>query len=419
MDEKPNRYTLTDGQFAMFQFRFEKLCKTARKLGVEEPTFVVVDEGMRKKVPAGGALRADFLQVNSGLLPLEHFQKIEIAGAAPQVPGFEFVGKVEPSPVDGVNYVKGIPGRDDDLEKFRGIAMECEHCQLQRYRKHVFVVRDTATGSSHVVGKTCLKDFTGHSNPEAIAAFSYALSELGDCEDLDGWTSGGRWTPSFSTLSFVTMAVALTEEHGYRRGGGTRDLTVSALTGDFPFNGAKGSIPAPTITTKHEEVAVASLAWARSLATDSHANSNPYLLNLRLAVSGTLLGPKEFGLAASVAQAHARHLERAVKREAVEVEKDEAAPLPKFDGRVEITGKIISAKWKETDFGDTLKIVVKHADGWAVWGTCPNSLGRTEKDLIGENVSFVARVKASDQDEKFGFFSRPTKARLNQGPATS
>lgn len=102
------------------------------------------------------------------------------------------------------------------------------------------------------------------------------------------------------------------------------------------------------------------------------------------------------------------------KREALKVQRAaEAAaakPLPKFEGRVQITGKILTTKQVESCFGyrtqTVTKILVQHADGWKVWGSLPSGLDADK----GDTISFFAKVEPGKDDPKFGFFSRPTKA---------
>lgn len=92
-----------------------------------------------------------------------------------------------------------------------------------------------------------------------------------------------------------------------------------------------------------------------------------------------------------------------------EAQKAAAAPLPNFSGRVQVEGTILSKKGKDTRFGFVVKIVVQHVDGWKVYGTLPASLEKAEK---GDSVSFMATVKISPDDSKFGFFSRPTNGTI-------
>jgi|TARA_R110000824_G_scaffold46059_1_gene132712 hypothetical protein len=96
----------------------------------------------------------------------------------------------------------------------------------------------------------------------------------------------------------------------------------------------------------------------------------------------------------------------------------DAADVP--TGRIEIIGEVMSIK----DKGWGPKMIVKHADGWKVWGSVPTSLTITwtaymgdtrSADLdvaVGDIVRLTATVSASDNDPKFGFFKRPAKAQV-------
>ena len=97
--------------------------------------------------------------------------------------------------------------------------------------------------------------------------------------------------------------------------------------------------------------------------------------------------------------------EREAKRAA---EAEAAAPVPAFDGRAKVTGKVLTTKVVEGQFGSQIKMLVQADAGWKVWGTVPSSISPEKGDL----VSFEARVERSTDDTKFGFFSRPTKAHI-------
>lgn len=88
----------------------------------------------------------------------------------------------------------------------------------------------------------------------------------------------------------------------------------------------------------------------------------------------------------------------------------EAAPV--VTGRVEVTGKVVSTKWVD-GYGPRAravkKMVVLDDRGFRVYGTVPTAIRGVER---GERVTFTATVEASDDDETFGFFKRPTKAQL-------
>lgn len=99
-----------------------------------------------------------------------------------------------------------------------------------------------------------------------------------------------------------------------------------------------------------------------------------------------------------------REIDEKIAAHATRTPEPEAGPVP--TGRVELQGEVLSLKWKETDFGSVLKMVVLLPNGSRVWGTVPSALD-VEK---GDVVAFTATVTTSDDKPDFGFFKRPTHA---------
>lgn len=106
----------------------------------------------------------------------------------------------------------------------------------------------------------------------------------------------------------------------------------------------------------------------------------------------------------------------AARQEAYKAERaaQEAAalPVPVTDKRIVIRGKVLTVREQDSNYfynAVDLKCLVMAEDGWKVWGTLPRAFGT---DVQGRTVEFSAKVKRSDNDPKFGFFSRPTKAQL-------
>ena len=117
---------------------------------------------------------------------------------------------------------------------------------------------------------------------------------------------------------------------------------------------------------------------------------------------------------------HAERMARKAEREAAE------ALLPSepvIEGKLVITGEVLTTKLQDSDFGSTWKMLVRDDRGFKVWGTIPASLqGRIDWDdegqkVIagaerGDRVTFSATVERSRDDAQFGFFKRPTKASI-------
>lgn len=100
-----------------------------------------------------------------------------------------------------------------------------------------------------------------------------------------------------------------------------------------------------------------------------------------------------------------------VARQAQRAAEEAAAqPVPQVDGRINFEGIVLTTKEQEGYMPGTTctKVLVQHATGYKLWGTMPSALVAKRGDV----VAFSARVERSSNDEKFGFFSRPTKPRL-------
>lgn len=132
---------------------------------------------------------------------------------------------------------------------------------------------------------------------------------------------------------------------------------------------------------------------------------------------------------AALAKSVERTQEWQRQNEAERASEPDPSPVPSTDERVEVVGKIISSKTKETPYGTRFVMTVLDDRGFKVWGTQPESLEvkcpQDEGGWIqhedgefyrpadrGDRVRFTAALERSDRDESFGFFKRPTKAEV-------
>jgi hypothetical protein len=123
--------------------------------------------------------------------------------------------------------------------------------------------------------------------------------------------------------------------------------------------------------------------------------------------------------------------ERALVRDIARANRQAAEALlpvvPVVEGRIEITGMVLSTKFVENDFGGALKMLVRDDRGFRVWSTVPSAISSVDVDHTEEDgttwhnqrnldrddrVAFTATITKSDRDESFGFASRPSKARV-------
>lgn len=110
--------------------------------------------------------------------------------------------------------------------------------------------------------------------------------------------------------------------------------------------------------------------------------------------------------------------------EAIEKQEKAAMPVvieptvPAPEGRIEIEGLVISRKWRDDDYGGSMKITVKvdTPDGYfLVWCTEPAAITSERGDM----VALTATLKRSDSKDFFAFGKRPSKARITQEQAVT
>jgi hypothetical protein len=133
-------------------------------------------------------------------------------------------------------------------------------------------------------------------------------------------------------------------------------------------------------------------------------------------------------------------IERREQRAAEQQAKGEAmgdpepADVPLTSERIQIEGRLAALKVEESGYNEygVTKMLVIDDRGFRVWGTMPDALtdvlheqvvreGYSSRDCgikqalqqgMRSRVQFVAKVERSRKDRTFGFFSRPTKAKV-------
>ena len=407
-----------------FDKRIEKLRRKADRIGTRLPYWKTLAFEMRP-------IRApEYPGEPAEDIPQMRWRRVEICGIDDvRIAGCNLLARIEPSPVEGVNLIFGTPGREDeDFSDFRTASLRCDHCETKRARKRSYILEDPDSGTRHLIGRNCLATFLGSPNADSIADFSDSICRLLNSE-MDEYlreSDSIRRDDLYLDLHrFLSLTAAIVERWGFISTSkaiaddlySTKACAIDAWFGTGPFEEKPiGQIPrsVPEITAEHKAQARAAIEWIRTISSDPIITKNEYLLNLRLICEKNHVPLRKLGLIASLLTAHKRAEEKAKARSEREEKLAKAEPLPNCDKRIQIEGSIVSAQWRENDFGSTLKITVEHPAGWRVWGSAPGSFGDDSQALIGSTVRFMARVSPSDSDKSFGFFSRPTKGEITQ-----
>jgi hypothetical protein len=316
MDSQPvsQRYTVPACNLPLLNERIETLNKRARKLGVAEivvtlalayverqfavltascgENLVWIKDGQPR--PQGAASTP---AKPTGAIREWHF--VTVTGEAPRFAGWSFVATLEPIATDdggAVNLLQCVPGQVCPAE-YRNRVGECDHCQAKRKRNQTFVVRNEQ-GEHRMVGRNCLRDFLGHTDPHRLAAWAEWLAELdslGHSAEDEGF--GGGWSSGddgFNLLHVLAWTAGVISRYGWVSRSKARDDQTgrTVATADRvwhllrrPFRPTASELREweqerekcqPTDT--HQQDAEASREWARNF-TDEQIDTNNYLAN--------------------------------------------------------------------------------------------------------------------------------------------
>lgn len=355
------------------------LAKRCKRLGVPSPTVEVIRRFVNTSTDElGWSHRVPMITY------VVHGESPRLAG------GWQVVASVEHHATGNIVSVSPY-FRDTAPDGLLHAPATCDHCGHNRARKVTVVVRDEA-GAEFRVGKSCLRDFTGHDLPAVWETFT---------DDLGEWDDELPPRRHPSVFDVVVLAFAIIRAYGWASANNEHGYEPTASRVRLALS------PAP----RDERIEVTGDDYARTgLAIDwvaSTTDETGYLANLRSAVLAEATD-KHLPLIVSLARAYDRHLESEARNADRAREREAEVRTPCLTGRITVIGKVVSTDTKENDFGVRYVMTVRDDRGFTVWGTEPSSISVN----VGDRVEFTATVERSDRDECFGFYSRPSKAKV-------
>lgn len=242
---------------------------------------------------------------------------VTIDGETPKVGEYEFIASVEFTPAG--NFVDTPPGVEVPAD-YRETDDRCEHCKVNRSRKHVFVVRSVETGEFVQVGRTCLRDFLGIDDPKhIIGAFKFWRSFFGGGDDDEGFGGFGSHEHMESLQNVLAKTNALIRMFGWASiGHANADERITATVhrlwatyGIEPASQKARAILREEMKESDETLAQAVIDWVRADTT----NTSDYFHNLRIAFTDDVLyGDRRTGLAISAVASYHRAMDRELER---------------------------------------------------------------------------------------------------------
>ena len=308
---------------------------------------------------------------------------------APRLPGgWQLVAAVDC--VGAANVVRSVPGTAIDIDaKFWRNGIRCEHCNTNRRRKNGFLVADS-DGVVRMVGRQCLKDYTGHTNPAAVARWFETLTDFTGYlksteEDAGtGGLSGGRSTV-LDVVDVLSQAAALIRVDGYSKGGGTAGDFWSVK---FPFG--------REIETAREwreerrpveedfDMAHRALQWARAVEIES---ANGYMRNVGAILSNDYVDQQHVGIAVSAVHAYRREIGQVAARAARENAAAQSEHVGTVGEKVTVRAVVESVRTYDTQWGTSCLLTFVDDDG--------NTIKWFTKRFLeeGDRYEITARVK--------------------------
>ncbi len=251
-----------------------------------------------------------------------------VSGPAPKIAGWTFVATIEHT-TEGNSIRRGPALREHNLDKYRQADSVCQHCNVNRTRKDTYVlVHDD--GREMQVGRTCLRDFLGHTSPEALASWmeqwgAFCDSVPGtDDPDQDYCGGGGSFYPSlYRIVSLSCRAIAVDGFVPARFERGSTVGTVSKLY--YPGKDrveTEAKYPWDDAFQKEAEDAI---NWAAEMEVPT---GKDYLWNLQVLARLGVVTPKQMGLACSLYSAYKRQATWEQERAEREAARQAEAPKP-------------------------------------------------------------------------------------------
>jgi hypothetical protein len=253
-----------------------------------------------------------------------------ITGGRPRLDGYELLAAVEF--LAGGAVVSTVPGLDaSTVDRDTLTPGRCDHCEIDRGRVKVYLVRETATDRTLQVGTTCARDYLGMSVTPIFATIT-------PCDDdEEGWALGRGGRADAPTVIAVAAALADVRARGFVPASAfdrtpTKDTVRATLwpTGRMDDGGVS-----------HDEID-ACIADAEKIITHFAGAevSGDFEHNLQAIARSEWITEKQVGLIAAMPSAYDRAIGRIQARDARDAERAASQYIGTVGTKMAVTGTV-------------------------------------------------------------------------------
>lgn len=174
-------------------------------------------------------------------------------------------------------------------EEYKKSKSECEHCQINRYRKKTYLLFDNKLNKYIQVGSTCIKDFLSGEGLENIEQIHDIVADLNTfISNIDKIDT----KDVYSINKFLAYSSAMVRDYGWQSKSSLETPTYIRVLNALENN------EDVIITELDVEQVNSCINWVSSLSDE-----NNYLHNLKVIVNHGIIEHKTAPLAASIIKA--------------------------------------------------------------------------------------------------------------------
>lgn len=365
-----------------------KLIKKAKRIGSKPLSYVV------------GPTTVEKTRYNGRTVEVEYTELI-LTEDLVQVQDHEFLAHIELTEA-GV-LIDAVPGTDISLvAAFKDTDARCEHCNVLRRRKDVYVVREKATGQLKQIGRNCLQDYMGISPAAVAARFSFlaAFVELGN-QDGEGGFGRLRYYERIEEILAATVTVVrmygwTSKQQAEERQTEATANHVSLMLSVIDIHTSESN--KQKILAMRREQRPADKEVARDVVefvrSADFTGDSEYVHNLKVLFSQeAITQPRRFAIVVSAYVVFVRAQEQAIRRSI------ENRPSTEYLGEVGLRIKLLPVTIEffrqvgEGQFGPTYLFKFRDEAGHVLtWFT-----GNNYDVTVGEQVKLTGTVKAHNE----------------------